>query len=162
VLGAVGVAGAGTKILAAGATAEDLVERLRRRGLNVDFFGHEIGRASTFKMLRSVFSKGVEALLLESLVAARRAGLQQELWQEITGLFAAHGFEHVAENWIRTHAAAHARRGHEMKQVADVLRGLDIEPLLSDAVADFFARSGSSGLDGDETDVIAALDRALG
>ena len=35
-----------------------------------------------FKMLRSVFSKGMEALLIEFLVAAERAGIRADLWAE--------------------------------------------------------------------------------
>ena len=146
-LGAVGVTGAKTEILLGGAHARraerDLKEGL---GLNARFYSEEIGRASTFKMLRSVFSKGMEALLIEFLVAGERAGLREDLWAEVSGLFARQPFEKVALNWVRTHAGAHARRYHEVKQVAEVLRGLGIEPTITAATERFFERSGRLGI----------------
>jgi hypothetical protein len=52
----------------------------------------------------------------------------------------------VALNWVRTHSGAHARRHHEVKQVAEVLRGLGIEPTITAATEAFFERSGRLGI----------------
>jgi hypothetical protein len=100
-------------------------------GLNARFYSEEIGKASMFKMLRSVFSKGMEALLLEFLVAAERGGIRADLWNEVTTLFANQPFEKVALNWVRSHSGAHERRCHEVEQVAEVLRGLGVEPVMT-------------------------------
>jgi 3-hydroxyisobutyrate dehydrogenase-like beta-hydroxyacid dehydrogenase len=147
ILGAVGVSGAKTEILLGGPAARraerDLAGRL---GLNARFYAEEIGKASMFKMLRSVFSKGMEALLIEFLVAGERAGIREDLWKEVTGLFAAQPFDKVAANWVRSHASAYERRYHEVKQVAGVLRGLGIEPTVTAATEAFFARSRGLGL----------------
>ena len=144
ILGAVGVTGASTEILLGGPDARRAEKDLA--GLNARFYSEEIGRASMFKMLRSVFSKGMEALLIEFLVAGERAGIRDDLWKEVTGLFATQPFEKVAANWVRTHAGAHERRYHEVKQVAGVLRDLGIEPTITAATEAFFARSGTLGL----------------
>lgn len=147
VLGAVGVTGARTEILLGGPQAERVVQELAGGlGLNVRFYSAEIGRASTFKMLRSVFSKGLEALLLEFLVAGERAGIREDLWREVTELFDQNRFEKVAANWICSHAVAHARRHHEMVDVAGVLRGLGVDPIMTDATVDVFARSVELGM----------------
>jgi 3-hydroxyisobutyrate dehydrogenase-like beta-hydroxyacid dehydrogenase len=147
VLGAIGLTGAQTEILLGGPDARraerDLAGEL---GLNARFYSEEIGKASMFKMLRSVFSKGMEALLIEFLVAGERAGVRDDLWREITALFANQPFDKVAANWVRTHAGAHARRYHEVKQVAGVLRGLGLEPTVTAATEAFFERSGGMGL----------------
>lgn len=146
VLGAVGVTGARTEILFGGPNGERAARELAELGLNVRFYSEEIGKASMFKMLRSVFSKGMEALLIEFLAAGERAGIREDLWREVTELFAQHPFEKTASNWVRSHATAHARRYHEMKQVANVLRELGIEPTMTAATEAFFQRSGSLGL----------------
>jgi 3-hydroxyisobutyrate dehydrogenase-like beta-hydroxyacid dehydrogenase len=74
-LGAVGVTGAKTEILLGGPDAQRAQQQLAGElGLNARFYSEEIGKASTFKMLRSVFSKGMEALLIEFLAAGERAG----------------------------------------------------------------------------------------
>lgn len=147
VLGAVGVTGAKTEILLGGPQARRAERDLAgEMGLNARFYSEEIGKASMFKNLRSVFSKGLEALLIEFLTAGERAGIRTDLWREVTELFSNHPFEKTASNWVRTHATAHARRHHEMKQVANVLRQLGVEPTMTDATVDFFARSGTLGL----------------
>lgn len=142
VLGAVGVTGARTEILLGGLHAERAARELAGGlGLNVRFYSAEIGRASTFKMLRSVFSKGLEALLLEFLVAGERAGIREDLWREVTELFDQNRFEKVAANWVASHAVAHRRRHHEMVDVAAVLRGLGVEPVMTGATVNMFVRS---------------------
>ena len=77
ILGAVGVTGAKTRILTAGEKGKDTAQTLSELGLNVSYYGPNIGQASMFKMLRSIFSKGLEALMLElplqrSVPASRR------------------------------------------------------------------------------------------
>jgi len=147
VLGAVGVTGAKTEILLGGPHGRRAERELGGElGLNVRFYSDDIGKASMFKMLRSVFSKGMEALLIEFLVAGERAGIRDDLWREVTELFAQHPFEKTASNWVRSHATAHARRYHEIKQVAGVLRQLGVEPMVTAATEAFFQRSGSLGL----------------
>jgi 3-hydroxyisobutyrate dehydrogenase-like beta-hydroxyacid dehydrogenase len=148
VLGAIGVTGARTEILLGGPDARraerDLAGEL---GFNARFYSEEIGKASMFKMLRSVFSKGMEALLIEYLVAGERAGIRDDLWREVTALFANQPFDKLAANWVRTHAGAHVRRYHEVRQVSSVLRELGIEPTITAATEAFFERSGRLGLE---------------
>lgn len=147
ILGAIGVSGAKTEILLGGPHARNAEALLAGTlGLNARFYSETVGQASMFKMLRSVFSKGLEALLIEFLVAGERAGIRDDLWREVTGLMANHPFERTAGNWVRTHATAHARRCVEVQQVAGVLRQLGLEPVMTAATQAFFERSGTLGL----------------
>ncbi|MGH8660442.1 MAG: DUF1932 domain-containing protein [Burkholderiales bacterium] len=162
VLGAVGVTGAKTEILLGGPHGRRAERELGGElGLNVRFYSEDFGKASMFKMLRSVFSKGMEALLIEFLVAGERAGIRDDLWREVTELFARHPFEKTASNWVRTHATAHARRHHEVQQVAGVLRQLGIEPTVTAATEAFFRRSGSLGLQERFTTAPATMDELV-
>jgi 3-hydroxyisobutyrate dehydrogenase-like beta-hydroxyacid dehydrogenase len=141
ILNAIDVAGARARILVCGGKAKVVADTLTQLGLNVAFYGTEIGRASTFKLLRSVFSKGMEALLLETLLAASRAGLKEEVWNEILTTLDEQQFKDVGGNWLRTHGSAHARRYHEMMQVRELVSELGIEPLMAQATTAFFERS---------------------
>ena len=168
ILPAIGVMGARSQVLACGPSAARVAAELTALGLNVKAYGEEIGRASSFKMLRSVFSKGVEALLVECLLAARRAGVEEDLWREIVTTLDAASFEEVGGNWVRTHATAHARRHHEMVQVADVLRELGVDAPMTDATLRFFERSTRLALSSEfphpparAGEVTAALERRL-
>ena len=145
-LGAVGVSGSQTELLLGGPHAAAAARALADGyGLNVRHYSDEIGRASTFKMLRSVFSKGLEALLIEFLVAGERAGMRDELWAEVVALLGRERFEKAAANWVCSHALAHERRWHEVVQVEKVLRELGLEPVMTAATEKLFARSVALG-----------------
>lgn len=168
ILPAVGVQGAKSQVLLCGPQAAPIARTLTGLGLVFTDFGQDIGKASSFKMLRSIFSKGLEALLIECLLAARRAGVEEEIWREIVATLDAASFETVGSNWVRTHATAHARRYHEMVQVEQLLRDLGLDPVMTSATAKLFERSTKLGLKDDFTRgpgqtsaVIAALDAKL-
>ena len=147
ILGAIGVSGARTHILLGGRGARPLAEKLNALGLDTAAYSEQIGTASTFKMLRSVFSKGLEALLVEFLMAGRKAGLEQDLWREVTELLGGERFDRVARNWVCSHAVAHRRRRHEMHQVRELLDEMGMEPIMSEACERFFERSTRLELD---------------
>lgn len=168
ILPAVGVMGAKSQVLVCGASAARIAEAVNAAGLNFAPYGEEIGKASTFKMMRSIFSKGLEALLVECLLAGRRAGVAEDLWREIVQTLDAASFEEVGGNWVRTHGTAHARRWHEMVQVAEMLRDLGIDAPMTEATVELFGRSTRVGLKdalaappAAPADVIAALERRL-
>lgn len=146
VLDAIGAAGERARILLGGPLAERTAQDLAALGLNVTPFRGEIGSASLFKMLRSVFSKGMEALLIEVLLAAQEADLVEPIWQEIIETVSRVPFERTASAWVRSHATAHRRRYYEMEQVLETLTGLGFQPLMAQATRDFFQRSVECGL----------------
>ncbi len=138
--------GAATRILIGGPAARAVVESLQAVGLSVSFFSEEIGKASTFKMLRSIFSKGLEALILELLIAGRHAGIESDLWADIAEFMGRNSFDRVAENWLQTHAIACDRRYHEMVQVVETMREIGVAPVMTIATESFFNRSRALGL----------------
>jgi 3-hydroxyisobutyrate dehydrogenase-like beta-hydroxyacid dehydrogenase len=146
ILGAVGTAGAGTRILMGGQRAQEVADCLISLGLNASFYANEIGKASAFKMLRSIFSKGVEILLLEMLVVARRAGIDMDLWKEISGYMDSKSFETIGSNWVISHAVAHERRYYEMLQVVETMRELEVEPVITGGTLAVFRRSLDMGM----------------
>ncbi len=149
ILGAIGATGAGTRILAGGEKGAQVAERLTGHGLNVSYYSPEIGKASMFKMLRGILTKGLETLLLEFLIAGKRAGIERDLWDEITDFMEKRSFAAIGGNWMQTHAVAYERRYHEMVQVAETMREIGIEPIMTDATTAFFKRS--MALDFDST-----------
>jgi hypothetical protein len=98
-------------------------------------------------MLRSIFSKGLEAPLLELLVAARKAGIENDLWNDVVFDFMSHNpFEKLASNWIESPPRACARRHYEVTQVIATMRDLGPEPLITSATEALFQRSCGLGL----------------
>lgn len=164
ILGAIGATGAATEILIGGPRGQEATDALRELGLRATYYSSEFGKASTFKMLRSIVSKGMEALLLELMLAARRAGMEDDLWRDLSRLFSERSFERVADNWIRTHPAACERRFHEMVQVVETVRELGVDPLMSTATTAFFQRSRDANLTrafSEKPDSVDAVVKAL-
>jgi 3-hydroxyisobutyrate dehydrogenase-like beta-hydroxyacid dehydrogenase len=146
ILSAIGEAGARATILVSGKEAESFSGVMNRFGLvNMKYLSPNIGDASRVKMVRSIFSKGVECLLLEMLIAGKRAGVGDYVWKDIVDFMTGHPFDKVAENWIKTHALACERRYHEMVQVVETLKELHVEPVMTRGTVDFFQRSRSLG-----------------
>lgn len=143
ILGAVGASAVSPAILLGGPAGEAAAATLQQYGLRARFYSSDIGRASAFKMIRSVFSKGVETVLIETLVAARRAGIFDDIWREIRATLAKDG---MLETWIRSHAISSERRYCEMREVGRFLEDLGVEPMLTRAAAEVFRRSNESGI----------------
>jgi hypothetical protein len=97
-------------------------------------------------MLRSIFSKGIEAVVVETLVAARRAGLLDDIWEEIRTTLSTGKVEDTFEAWIRSHARSAQRRCREMQEVSQFLEEIGIRPLLPRASGQVFGRSYELGV----------------
>lgn len=146
ILEPVSITGNRTKILTCGEKGKEVAEALTRAGLCAAFYSPEVGKASMFKMLRSVFAKGVQALILEMLIAGRRAGIEQDLWRDISDFITQNQFERVAANWIRSYAVNYERLYLEIEQVASAVQELDLDPIMTAGTKAFFHRSRSLGL----------------
>ncbi len=148
ILGAVGATGAKTRIFTGGVKGQEVANLLNSLGMNVFYYSPTIGKASTFKMLRSIFSKGVEAMLLEMMIAGRKAGIDEDLWKDITGFMSSKPFNEIGANWIESHANAHNRRYYEMLQVLETMKEIGVEPIMTERTAEFFKRSIDMGMEG--------------
>ena len=146
ILGAVGASLSCPEILLGGESAADASELLNRYGLRTSAYSTDIGAASAFKMVRSVFSKGMETLLIETLVSAQRAGVRDEIWREILATLAPDRMPRMLQTWIRSHAVSSERRYHEMLGVAEFLKELQVSPVMTGATVEVFKRSNQLGI----------------
>jgi 3-hydroxyisobutyrate dehydrogenase-like beta-hydroxyacid dehydrogenase len=144
-----------TPLLLAGSHAEAalplLVDELEMRGV---IAGPETGAAAALKMVRSVMIKGIEALTLECFLAAKRAGIVDEVAASLRNNYPTLDWNQVIEYNIERMASHGVRRADEMDQVAETLREFGIEPLMATATS---ARQREMGTIGKEPAVRAAL-----
>jgi len=88
-------------------------------GMNAAFISDEIGVASAVKMCRSVVIKGLEALAIESMLAARplRCG-KKEVLASLQGTFPGMGWQDKLPDYLISRAAEHGRRrgGRKMRE----------------------------------------------
>ncbi len=114
-------------LLLSGAHTVEAAHSLANLGFsNVTLAGEAIGRASTIKMLRSVMIKGIEALTAEMMLAARKAGVVDQVLVSL-----ADDWPHRAEYNLERMAMHGLRRAVEMEEAAKTLEALGIEPLLT-------------------------------
>ncbi len=146
ILGAIASYGFKSPMLVCGKRADHFVNVFAKMGFNVKFVSTEIGKASSLKMLRSVFAKGVEALLLEMLVGAKRCDLVQPLMDAIVEHMDGSSFQEIANTWITTNVVHAERRTAEMEHVIETLNELNVKPIMAKAVRDRLLTSSQSGL----------------
>ena len=84
------------------------------------------GRASLVKLLRSVYMKGRDALILEMLVAARRHGVEDAVLQSIGGPGEQVPFPDLASRVVRSLALYADRRSAELAAAAELLADVNV------------------------------------
>jgi 3-hydroxyisobutyrate dehydrogenase-like beta-hydroxyacid dehydrogenase len=101
-------------------------------GMPVASAGGRPGDAAQRKLLRSVAWKGIAAVAIEALAAARAAGCEEWMRGELVALLES-GDAAALERMVSGSRRHAARRAHEMADVAALLRDLGVEPRVSEA-----------------------------
>jgi 3-hydroxyisobutyrate dehydrogenase-like beta-hydroxyacid dehydrogenase len=122
-----------TPMLLAGPHAEATAPVLTALGMRVSIAGTETGAAAAIKMVRSVMNKGIEALTLECFLAAARAGVIDEVAASMKNNYPGLDWQKIVPYNLERMANHGERRAAEMEEVADTLRELGVEPLMTAA-----------------------------
>ena len=122
-----------TPMLIAGPDAGTIAPTLAALGMRASIAGAEIGAAAAIKMVRSVMIKGIEALTLECFLAAARAGVIDEVAASMKNNYPGLDWAKIVPYNLERMANHGERRAAEMEEVADTLRELGVEPLMTTA-----------------------------
>jgi len=124
----------GSPILLGGPHASDFVEVARAFGFTgAEFFASTVGPASATKLCRSVVVKGVEALLMESMLTARTWGVEKPVLDSLSNLLPAADWAQLAEYMIRRSIEHGERRSEEMVEAARTVTDAAVEALMATA-----------------------------
>jgi len=115
---------------------------------------NEIGAAAALKMICSVMIKGIEALTAECFMAAKRAGIVDEVAASLKNNYPTLDWNKVIEYNLERMASHGIRRADEMEQVTETLRELGVDPLMAAATV---ARQREMGTIGKEPAVRKTL-----
>jgi len=94
-------------------------------------YAESIGTASAAKMCRSVIVKGMEALLAESLLSARRYGVEDVVIASLQDLFPLGNWRKLAHYMISRSLQHGQRRAEEMREAARTVAESGLEPWMS-------------------------------
>jgi 3-hydroxyisobutyrate dehydrogenase-like beta-hydroxyacid dehydrogenase len=136
VMAAIGPKRLASPMLLGGSHAEAFLARAKPLGVDMKVVSPRVGVASATKMCRSVIIKGVESLLTESMISARRYGVEKEVLGSLNDMLPVGDWEKVAQYMISRSLLHGVRRAEEMREVARTVREAGVEPLMSASCAE--------------------------
>ncbi len=123
-------------MLLGGRYAAELAPRLAATGMNSKAVSERVGIASATKMCRSVIIKGLEALVLESMLAARRYGAEDAVLASLAATYPDMGWQKGLPDYLISRVAEHGRRrAAEMREAAQAVSDAGLEPHMARATA---------------------------
>jgi 3-hydroxyisobutyrate dehydrogenase-like beta-hydroxyacid dehydrogenase len=140
-------------MLLGGPNASALQPTLVALGCDATVGSSSYGVVSAIKLCRSVVIKGMEALAIESLLAARRYGVEPEVLASLAQTFPGLDWERQA-TWFWRRVVQHGRRrAEEMREAAATVDDVGVRPRMAAATADLQAWIASLRADGAFADV---------
>jgi len=143
-----------TPMHVAGLYVEAIAPILRELEMRIIVAGNEVGAAAAIKMIRGVMIKGIEALTEECFIAATRAGVPDEVAASLVNNYPTLDWNKIVEYNIERMASHGTRRAAEMEEVAETLRELGVEPLMTEAIV---KRQRAMGAIGKQDKIRAAI-----
>lgn len=144
ITGAVALTGVKTPLLYAGTPDSAAARVLANAGAPVRVLPDSVpGDAVTVKLLRSVIMKGLEALAIEALPAARAYGVLDQL-EAVLGDVDKAPFTDLLKSMVTTHAAHSVRRHAEVLESAAQLESVGYPATLTSRVAAKYAATAVS------------------
>jgi 3-hydroxyisobutyrate dehydrogenase-like beta-hydroxyacid dehydrogenase len=105
---------------------------LRSLGMDATALSDQIGVASAVKMCRSVMIKGLEALTVECLFAARQYGAEDAVLESLAATYPGMGWKDRLPDYLISRVAEHGqRRAAELREVAQTLQEVAVEPTMA-------------------------------
>jgi 3-hydroxyisobutyrate dehydrogenase-like beta-hydroxyacid dehydrogenase len=120
-------------IMVSGVNAKKAAYALNAIGMNLEVLDDSPGSASSFKLVKSIFMKGLSALLIETFVAAKLSGDSYEKIMESINTSLSIPLDKLLNRFL-TGTVLHAdRRVLEMEDANSFVTGLGIEPVMTNA-----------------------------
>lgn len=134
-----------TPVVISGPRAKEVSEILNSYNMNLRYLGDKIGQASALKILRSIFTKGLEALLIESLSSSYAYGVMDDVFESINTMLK-EPTEILFSRMIRTNVVHSKRRAEEIGAIADMLKEVNMDNTMSVAAYKKLMWSADSGI----------------
>jgi 3-hydroxyisobutyrate dehydrogenase-like beta-hydroxyacid dehydrogenase len=140
IVGAVQLHRAKTPLLCAGEKADEVAALFTQLGTPIQVVGRQPGDAAALKLLRSIFTKGLEALSIECLLTAEKRGLREQVHAILSDVDQG-SLRALMESMVCTHIEHSARRQQEVVEAQRQMQHAEVSPLVTSAVEQLFART---------------------
>ena len=132
-------------MLLSGKGAAALKEKMSPYHMRMDVVGDTPGTATSMKFIRSITAKGISCLLFESLQAAQKFGVEEEIVASFLDSYG-EGFLKIINGYV-SGAIIHAdRREHEMQNVVDFLKSEGLPYTMAEASREKLAWMRDTGI----------------
>jgi 3-hydroxyisobutyrate dehydrogenase-like beta-hydroxyacid dehydrogenase len=146
IMGPVPIEGTGVLVLASGPGAARFQSLLGPYGMNIQLVGERAGAASAMKLVRSIFMKGLAALLIETLETAQRRGIREAVERDLARWMDDQPFDRVIRRFVCATAVHAGRRVHEMADALRLMRALGASTRMTRATRAVIREIARSGL----------------
>ncbi len=152
IMGAVALGQHATPLLVAGDGAAVFQAWMQQAGGRVQVIeGGEAGEAVALKILRSTFTKGLEALSVELLMAAERQGMRDKLYEQLQDIDDT-PLRTFIDMLVRTHVVHARRRAYEVHEATSEMANQGISSLVLPGVQQRFEKT-MAGLEAHPLDI---------
>lgn len=142
-------------VLLGGPVANEMTGVLNALGMRTQAVADKVGLASAIKLCRSIMIKGMEALTVQSMLAANAFGVDQRVLASLAASFPGVGWDTGYEAYLIGRVVEHGqRRSEEMREASLMLGELGMSTDLATAIADVQERLAREG-----RDHLAAIDK---
>lgn len=124
IMGPVDLMGIKVPFAASGPNATAFRDLMTPYGMVINVVGANPGDASAMKLIRSVLMKGLAGLLLETMEAARRRNILDEVIEDSSVTFNDIPFQKIIRRYVGGTAVHCERRIHEMKECLELLHDM--------------------------------------
>ena len=118
------------------------LEAMATLQMNVDPLEGDVGTASAVKMMRSIMVKGIEATLMECTLAARKAGVDELVFDSLDITYPGFDFKKRAAFIMERMMVHGVRRAAEMREVALTVDQLDLDNSMASATVEWQQKIG--------------------
>jgi 3-hydroxyisobutyrate dehydrogenase-like beta-hydroxyacid dehydrogenase len=131
-----------TPLLVSGPDAEEALAITKALDMAAKAVPGGVGAASSNKMIRSVMMKGLEALVLECVLAGRKAGVDQAVLDSLDATYPGFGWKKRSAYMMERAVTHGIRRAAEMREAALTVKELGFGGAMASATADWEQRIG--------------------
>jgi 3-hydroxyisobutyrate dehydrogenase-like beta-hydroxyacid dehydrogenase len=119
-----------TQVYASGSGAEIFAEKMTRLGMPVTYLDREAGNAATHKLVRSIMYKGVAAVIIECLEAAKVLNMTDYARAQMLKIICD---ESMIDRFVNGSIKHAKRRVEEMEAVVAMLKSIGVSSFTSQA-----------------------------
>ena len=119
-----------TQVYASGSGAEIFAEKMTRLGMPVTYLDRDAGNAATHKLVRSIMYKGVAAVIIECLEAAKVLNMTDYARAQMLKIICD---EPMIDRFVNGSIKHAKRRVEEMEAVVEMLKSIGVSSFTSQA-----------------------------